>query len=334
MDERTRGFVRRQPADDILSRSLVGQHPLMRALRESVKRHARGSLPVLIEGEPGTGKERVARALHDVSNRFTRPFIANSLAASAPSLLESELFGHERGGFTGASDQRVGCMERAEDGTVFLDEILDAPIHCQAKLLRAIDPGEFCRVGGNEVLRLRARIVSATNASPEALLRSGHVREDFLGRIGAIRVRVPALRERLSDLSDLSRSILEEDTEKTDRPARFVTKAGIRLLEQQPWPSNVRDLRNVLLQCASWVEVEAIDSPDIEEALRNRARVTPVKEEALSEADQIRKVLRQERGVVTRTRRRLGLSHSTIYERFEKYGIDPSKFRAGQDMSG
>lgn len=306
----------------------------MRALRESIVRHARGSLPVLIEGEPGTGKERVARAIHGASGRSTRPFIANSLAASAPALLDSELFGHEEGAFTGAADRRIGWLERAGNGTVFLDEIFDAPLHCQAKLLRAIDPGEFCRQGGSEVLHLRARLVSATNVSPEELLRSGRLREDFFGRIGAIRIRVPALRERLSDLTDLARSILEEDAAKTGRPARFVTKAGIRLLEGQSWPSNVRDLSNVLLQCASWVEVEAVDSPDIEEALRSRGRRIIGHPALMSEEDRIREVLRQERGVVARAMRRLGMGRSTIYERFEKYGIEPSKFRAGQDMSG
>lgn len=331
MDDKGPVSVRkRMDAEGVLERWLVGRHPLMEALRGHVRRHARGVLPVLIEGLPGTGKERVARALHALSHRSDRPFIAISLPATSEALVESDLFGHEEGAFTGALARRIGCLERAAEGTAFFDEIADASPYFQVKLLRAMDPGEFTRVGGNEVLFTKARIVAATNTSPEALRRTGRLREDFLGRIGAIRIRVPALRDRLSDLPKLAAAILEENHSKTGHPARRVSDAGLRILERQEWPSNIRDLRNVLLQCTSWVEKEEVGASDIEFALNDRCGEEPLLAKPSHEADRLRDALRQEGGVVVRAMRRLGMGHTVFYEKLAKHGIDPNDFRTGR----
>jgi DNA-binding NtrC family response regulator len=235
-------------SDAVLERWLTGSHPSMRKLRDDVRLHARGILSVLIEGEPGTGKERVARALHELSGRIEEPFIAINLAAISAGLLESELFGHEKGAFTGATERRIGHFERAASGMVFLDEIGDAPAQSQIRMLRAMDPGEFTRVGGSETLAMKARIVAATNANPEASLRA-----DFFDRVAGIRLHVPPLRERLSDLPMLSLALLQEHATRTGSTAQGVSDAGLALLAGHSWPDNVRGLKRVVWQCASWV---------------------------------------------------------------------------------
>lgn len=302
-----------------LERWLTGRHPSMRKLRESILLQARGVLPVLILGEPGTGKERVARALHELSGRKDSPFVAISLPASSESLIESELFGHELGAFTGAMGRRVGRLEQANGGTVFLDEVGDAPLQCQIKLLRAIDPGEFSRVGGLDVLHLNARIVAATNADPEALLRNGRVRQDFLGRLAGVRLRIPPLRDRLSDLPELTSALLEDHATRTGLPARRVSESGLRILEKHKWPSNVRELRQVLWQGAAWTDSEELAPEAIERVMESR-----LGESASAPADEamrIRDALRLEGGVRSRAAKRLGMGRSTLYEKLSRYQI-------------
>lgn len=313
--------VREDPGQVEASRGwLTGRHPLMRKLRDSIQLHARGILPVMILGEPGTGKERVAKAIHELSGRSANPFVAVSLPASSETLIESELFGHEEGAFTGAVARRIGRLEQAGIGTVFLDEVGDASTQIQIKLLRAMDPGEFTRVGGCDVLLMKARVVAATNAPLDALRRSGRLREDFLGRLTGIRLLVPPLRDRLSDLPDLTLALLKEHAEKTGRPARRVSGSGLRLLERHAWPSNVRELRQVLWQCASWVEKEEVDSSDIERAMDTCAEQPSGG--SVDEAQRIREALIQEKGVILRAARRLGMGRSTLYEKLSRYGID------------
>lgn len=304
----------------LLERWLTGDHSLMRKLRESVRLHAQGLLSVLIEGEPGTGKERVARALHELSGRYREPFVAINLAAISAQLLESELFGHEKGAFTGANERRIGHFERAAGGIVFLDEVGDAPPQSQIRMLRAMDPGEFTRVGGHETILMKARILAATNAKPEASLRA-----DFLDRVAGIRLLVPPLRERLSDLPILSRSLLEEHARKTGSSARSVSDEALGILSRHRWPDNVRGLKRVLWQCASWVRGPEIAVSDVERAMEGLGQRVLLG--SISELHRFQQVLREERGIVTRAAERLGLGRTQFYQRLKDLGLDPRAFR-------
>jgi transcriptional regulator with PAS, ATPase and Fis domain len=219
--------------------SIVGSSLAVERLRDRVARFAAAEAPVLVTGETGTGKELVARALHDRSDRFKKPFLAVNCSAIPPTLFESQLFGYERGAFTGAERVTRGFLEVAGAGTLFLDEVGDLPLDVQPKLLRVFETRRFFRVGGHAELAFNARIVSATNADLRERVRRGLLREDLLYRLRVLRVRVPPLRERFEDIQDIIRSMFP------GRSFEFTPK-GATLLRRYPWPGNVRELRNVI----------------------------------------------------------------------------------------
>ncbi|QGT79381.1 nitrogen regulation protein NR(I) [Guyparkeria halophila] len=232
---------------------LIGNAPAMQEIFRAIGRLARSSVTVLINGESGTGKELVARALHRHSQRRDGPFVALNTAAIPKDLLESELFGHEKGAFTGAAAQRRGRFEQAQGGTLFLDEIGDMPLELQTRLLRVLSDGHFYRVGGTSLIQSDVRVIAATHQRLEELVKDGRFREDLYHRLNVIRLKLPSLRERVEDIPQLMRFFLVRAAEELGVPVKTLTRAAEARLCDYPWPGNVRELENI----ARWLTVMA-----------------------------------------------------------------------------
>ncbi len=229
---------------------LVGTSAVMQEIYKLIGRIARSQATVLVQGESGTGKELIAKAIHYHSPRWQGPFVAVNCSAIPKELLESELFGHERGAFTGAIERRSGRFEQATGGTLFLAEIGDMPIELQTKLLRVLQEREFSRVGGREILRVDARIVSATNQNLAEAVRTGQFREDLYFRLNVVRIGVPPLRERPGDLPTLVAHFLERMRRDMGLEVRAISEEAESLLRSHSWPGNVRELENALIRAA------------------------------------------------------------------------------------
>jgi len=254
---------------------IVGSAPAMQEVFRAIGRLSRSNITVLITGESGTGKELVARALHRHSPRTEAPFIALNTAAIPRDLLESELFGHERGAFTGAQSQRLGRFEQADGGTLFLDEIGDMPPELQTRLLRVLADGEFYRVGGHVPIRVDVRIIAATHQDLEARVRDGSFREDLYHRLNVIRVHAPALRDRPEDILPLLRHFLSVAAEELGAATKSLGSDVEHYLTTMAWPGNVRQLENLcrwLTVMASGREIQLVDlPPELREGPRNVA---------------------------------------------------------------
>ncbi|ATF86959.1 nitrogen regulation protein NR(I) [Burkholderia gladioli] len=252
VEESLRGGV---PDDDKLADApeMLGQAPAMQDMFRAIGRLSHSAATVLITGESGTGKELVARALHRHSPRANGPFIALNTAAIPKDLLESELFGHERGAFTGAQTTRQGRFEQAENGTLFLDEIGDMPFDLQTRLLRVLSDGQFYRVGGHNPLRANVRVIAATHQNLESRVRQGLFREDLYHRLNVIRLRLPALRERSEDIPLLTRHFLQKSARDLGVEPKRVSDEALAYLTSLPFPGNVRQLENL----ANWLTVMA-----------------------------------------------------------------------------
>ncbi|RPE80028.1 nitrogen regulation protein NR(I) [Vulcaniibacterium tengchongense] len=246
---------------------LVGETPAMRTLFRAIGRLAQAPLSVLITGETGTGKELVARALHRESPRAGRPFVALNTAAIPAELLESELFGHEAGAFTGAQRRHVGRFEQADGGTLFLDEIGDMPLPLQTRLLRVLAEGEFFRVGGRELIRVDVRVIAATHQDLEALVEQGRFRADLLHRLDVVRLRLPPLRERREDIPRLAERFLAAAAAKLQAPAKRFADAALERLLAYSWPGNVRQLENLCWRLAALAPGDTITRADLDEVL-------------------------------------------------------------------
>ncbi|UHQ20498.1 nitrogen regulation protein NR(I) [Lysobacter sp. KIS68-7] len=245
---------------------LIGDTPAMRALFRSIGRLAQAPLSVLITGETGTGKELVARALHRESPRAHRPFVALNTAAIPAELLESELFGHEAGAFTGAQKRHVGRFEQADGGTLFLDEIGDMPLSLQTRLLRVLAEGEFFRVGGRELIRVDVRVIAATHQDLERLVADGRFRADVLHRLDVVRLQLPPLRERRDDVPALAERFLAAAARKLDTPAKKFTKPALERLKRHDWPGNVRELENLCWRLVALAPGDTIGTAELDAA--------------------------------------------------------------------
>ncbi|RZZ84080.1 nitrogen regulation protein NR(I) [Pseudoxanthomonas winnipegensis] len=251
---------------------LIGDTPAMRALFRAIGRLAQAPLSVLVTGETGTGKELVARALHNESPRARKPFVALNTAAIPAELLESELFGHEAGAFTGAQRRHIGRFEQADGGTLFLDEIGDMPLPLQTRLLRVLAEGEFFRVGGRELIRVDVRVIAATHQDLEGLVQAGRFRADLLHRLDVVRLQLPPLRERRGDVSRLAENFLAQACAKLGMPAKRVAPSAREALRAHDWPGNVRELENVCWRLAALAPSDTITVGDVEQALPHGAR--------------------------------------------------------------
>ena len=244
---------------------LIGDTPAMRALFRAIGRLAQAPLSVLITGETGTGKELVASALHRESPRSAGPFVALNTAAIPAELLESELFGHEAGAFTGAQRRHVGRFEQADGGTLFLDEIGDMPASLQTRLLRVLAEGEFFRVGGRELIRVDVRVIAATHQDLETLVQQGRFRADLLHRLNVVRLQIPPLRERRSDIPLLADTFLHRAARKLGGGAKRFEPAALAVLQALDWPGNVRELQNLCWRLAALAPGETITVADLED---------------------------------------------------------------------
>ncbi len=248
-----------------MSQLLVGNTPKMQEIFRTIGKLSKGSLSVLITGETGTGKELVARALHLHSPRSNGPFIALNTAAIAPDLLESELFGHEAGAFTGATKRSAGRFEQAHGGTLFLDEIGDMPLSLQAKLLRVLAEGEFYPLGSRELKRCDVRILTATHRDLPKKVEAGEFRADLLHRLNVVQLQLPPLREREADIALLAERFLREGATDTRNGIKRLSPAARALLEHYAWPGNVRELRNICQRLAVLAPGESISEADVRE---------------------------------------------------------------------
>ena len=247
-----------------LSPEIIGEAPAMQEVFRAIGRLARSSISVLINGQSGTGKELVAGALHKHSPRAEQPFIALNMAAIPKDLIESELFGHEKGAFTGANNLRKGRFEQADGGTLFLDEIGDMPLDVQTRLLRVLADGQFYRVGGHQAIGVDVRIIAATHQNLEQLVREGKFREDLFHRLNVIRVHLPMLKERKQDIAKLTQHFLLQAAQELNVEAKTLTKEAEQILTQLDWPGNVRQLENTcrwLTVMASGKQIVPADLP-------------------------------------------------------------------------
>lgn len=242
---------------------MIGQSPAFQSLIRTLGRLSASDIPVMIQGETGSGKELVARALHRHSPRARGPFVAINTAAIPEDLLESELFGHERGAFTGANERRVGRFEQASGGTLFLDEIGDMPLALQTRLLRVLAEGEFYRLGGRDLIQARARIVTATHHDLNQLVEQGRFRADLYHRLKVITLTVPPLRERQADIPELVQVFLQEAADAFSLPSKKADQRLIDHLQRLPWPGNVRELRHLCQSLAALAPGQVLSTDDL-----------------------------------------------------------------------
>jgi DNA-binding NtrC family response regulator len=257
--QRENASLRRQLREYGQFGPLVGDSPAMREIYALLEQVAPSSASVLITGESGTGKEVTARAIHALSPRAERPFVALNCAAIPDTLMESELFGHEKGAFTGAVDRRLGCFELADGGTLLLDEIAEMPVGLQAKLLRVLEDRTVRRVGGSKEVPVDVRVLAATNKDPDEAARKGEFREDLLYRLNVIQIHLPSLRDRRDDVPQLADHLVAQMAERHARPARFFSREAMQALTAYSWPGNVRELRNVIERAVVVCDSEQIE---------------------------------------------------------------------------
>ena len=341
-------------ADDVTEAAetapeILGQAPAMQEVFRIIGRLSQSQATVLITGESGTGKELVASALHRHSPRAAKPFIAINTAAIPKDLLESELFGHERGAFTGAQSMRRGRFEQADGGTLFLDEIGDMPSELQTRLLRVLSDGQFYRVGGHQSMKVNVRVIAATHQDLEARVRQGLFREDLFHRLNVIRLRLPALRERREDIPVLVKHFLAKSARELDVEPKRLSDATLKFLAVQDFPGNVRQLENLchwLTVMAAGVNIEVADLPpelrpqagaateqnwiralerEVANALnRGEAglinRLGPQFEKAL-----ITRALAHTGGRRIEAANLLGLGRNTLTRKIQELGLDPEK---------
>ncbi len=312
---------------------LLGDAPPFRAVLETLRQAAPTSATVLLTGESGTGKELAARLVHDLSPRAAGPFVPINCAAIPEGLLESELFGHEKGAFTGAVGRKEGRLERAHRGTLFLDEVGEMPPAVQVKLLRFLQDGVVERVGGTESLRLDVRVVAATNKDLAAEAKAGRFREDLFYRLDVVSVRLPPLRDRREDVLLLAGAFLRRVSEKLPKAVSGLTPAAAAALERYAWPGNVRELQHAIERAVILTRGEAIDVADLPEAIRGGSAAPPGAGAApaagtlviplgtpLEEVERlvIRRTLEQTKGDKNLAAQILGIAARTIYRKLDR----------------
>jgi len=318
--------------------AIVGESPVLREVLVKVEQVAQTASTVLLRGETGTGKELVARAVHINSPRESRPFVRVNCAVLAPGLLESEMFGHEKGAFTGAMARRPGRFELADGGTLFLDEVGDLPAEVQVKLLRVLQEREFERVGGAETLKVDVRVISATHRDLERMVVEGKFREDLYYRLNVFPIHLPPLRDRPGDLGPLAEHFIAKFAQSTARAVRGIEPAALAVLTSYPWPGNVRELENVIERAMILAKGSTLTAADLD--LPRRAPAPAVAAVVVSPAQGLdagrslyKRLSEQERqeivaavarsdGNIAHAARALGINRSTLYYRMRKHSLD------------
>ncbi len=272
-----------QAPEEIEGMPLVGRSPAMQEIYRSLARLMQTDLTVMINGESGTGKELVARALHDYGKRKKGPFVAVNMAAIPRDLIESELFGHEKGAFTGANQRSAGRFEQAEGGTLFLDEIGDMPMEAQTRLLRVLQQGEYTTVGGRTPIKTNVRIIAATNKDLRALIQQGLFREDLYFRLNVVPLRLPPLRERAEDIPDLVHHFFKNAASE-GLPQKYIEQAALERMKKYRWPGNIRELENMIRRIAALHPQEMISDALVEAELTHELRQSAPAERSVGSA--------------------------------------------------
>jgi DNA-binding NtrC family response regulator len=327
--------------------NLVGSAPAMRRVFETIRKVAETDLSVLIRGESGTGKELVAKALHNTSGRKRKPFVAVNCAAINRELVESELFGHEKGAFTGADSRRIGRFEAADGGTLFLDEIGDMATETQAKVLRALEERRVERVGSTQSVPVDVRVVSATHRDLEQDVVSGRFREDLYYRLKVVAIELPPLRRRSEDIPALAERFLRQLAERLERPRMRLAPEALARLTTHAWPGNVRELRNVLEQAAVLAAGERIEESDLQLGVsqtehdgRPGATDQPfadAKRRVVEdfERDYLLRALRENDGNVSRTAQAIGMVRQSLQQKIRELELRSEDWgRAGETEGG
>jgi two-component system NtrC family response regulator len=303
---------------------MIGTSPQVQNVFTSIRKVATSDAPVLITGESGTGKELAARAIHRLSNRKDGPFVAINCSAIPETLLESELFGHEKGAFTGAHIQRKGRFEKAHEGSLFLDEIGELPGHLQVKLLRFLQEQKIERIGGREEISVDVRIMAASNRDLKEAMKDGRFREDLYYRLGVVVISLPPLREREGDILVLATALLQRFSRENRRKITGFSQQAIRALELHAWPGNVRELENRVKRAVIMAEGTKITPKDLELSSpfeKYEGKGLKEAREAL-ERDLIERSLSKHKGSITQAATELGISRPNLYDLMEKLGIN------------
>ncbi len=302
---------------------MIGNSPAMQTLFRGIQKAAEVDVPVLITGESGTGKEQSARAIHEYSARAASPFVAMNCAALPANLIQSELFGHEKGAFAGASERRVGHIESANGGTLFLDEIGDLAPELQANLLRFLEEKKFHRMGGTKPIPANVRIIAATNTHLEQTVRDGRFREDLYYRLNVLHLRTPSLRERKGDVELLARYFFNKFTVETRTVAKGFSRDALEVINRYDWPGNVRELMNRVRRAVLLSEGPYVTPNDLELERRSLGRGFVTLDEARMAADRevIQATLLRTRFNIARAAQELSVSRMTLYRLMEKYDI-------------
>ena len=337
--ERENRLLREQVQRDYGFDNLIGSGAAMRRVFETIQKVAETDLSVMIRGESGTGKELVAQALHSTSSRRRGPFVAVNCAAINRELVESELFGHEKGAFTGADRRRIGRFEAADGGTIFLDEIGDMAPETQAKVLRVLEERQLERVGSTETIEVDVRVVCATHRDLDKEIEAGRFREDLYYRLRVVEIDLPPLRDRIEDFAALSDRFLNQVAERLDREKKTLGTAALARLARHGWPGNVRELRNVLERAAVLSAGPEIAEEDLQLAPESGEVLPPTPDLELPFADAKRQTvesferqylsqaLREHEGNVSRTASAIGMVRQSLQQKIRELGLKTEKFR-------
>lgn len=338
--------LRRNSVDAVIANenhfNIVQESGVMKKICSLIADLAKTDSTVLIQGETGTGKEMIAKAIHHNSCRRDRPMIGFSCAALSATLIESELFGHEKGAFTGALKTRAGRFEQADGGTLFLDEVGEMPLELQVKLLRALQEKQFERVGGNETVKVDVRIITATNRDLRRAVREGKFREDLFYRLNVVFIQAPPLRERLEDVPPLAFHFLQECTRRSNKEIDDIEKDAVQLLLTQPWPGNIRELQNVIERSVLMEKGRVLTRTTIASCLnagtpphesvalfREDLPYHQAKDELLDRFDRayIATLLNIHGGNITRAACAARLGYRNFYEKMKRLGITKWEFK-------
>ena len=305
------------------SSKIIGKSKKMKDVLDMARKVAKTNSTVLIQGESGTGKELVAKLLHDLSPRRNKPFVALHCAALTETLLASELFGHEKGAFTGANERKIGRFEKAHTGTLFLDEIGEIPAEMQVKLLRVIQEGEFERVGGTKTIKVDVRLISATNKDLKSEMAKGRFREDLYYRLNVILIDVPPLRERKEDVPLLIQHFIEEFAAANYKNVKSIEQNALEPLIQYDWPGNIRELRNIIERMVVMSSHQVLTLDDVPKDIAGNSAAVLSQDINIRDAEKelILQKLDRYKGNKSKAAKELGISRRTLYRKLEEYGI-------------
>jgi len=303
---------------------MLGSSPQVLSMQENIRKVAPSDVPIMIYGESGTGKELAAQAIHRISSRSDKPFIVINCSAIPENLLESELFGHEKGSFTGAHMQRRGRFELANGGTLFLDEVGELPPPLQVKLLRFLQEHVIERVGGRELIEVDARIIAATNQNLEEAIKEGLFREDLYYRLGVVTIPLPPLREREGDIPLLAKAMLNRYATESNKKVKDFNATAMRSMKSYEWPGNIREMENRVKRAVIMAEGSRISPADLEleRSMGEYTKQTLKEARIETERDLVNRTLAENEGNLTQTAQDLGITRPTLYELMKKLGIE------------